>query len=69
MLRQLVMCKADISVMTFSWHFDVPGPWPKFALYHECRNWESIDMWARDQVISGKDLYIILKPASRDVAA
>ena len=62
MLRQLVMCKADTSVMTFSWHPHVPGPWPKFALNHECRNWDSIDTWASKQAIKEGDLGIILKP-------
>ena len=62
MLRQLVMCKADISVMTFSWHPEVPTPWPKFALKHECSNWDSINMWAKDRAIDLADLEIILKP-------
>ena len=62
MLRQLVMCKADISVMTFSWHPHVPGPWPKFELNHECRNWDNINMWARERAIIEGDLEIILRP-------
>ena len=64
MLRQLVMCKADITVMTFSWKEGVPGPWPNFSLEHECRNWESIDMWAKERAIPLEDLDIILKPKS-----
>lgn len=51
MLRQVIMCKADITLMTYSWLPDFPGPWPNFNVEHECVNWESIQQWSKSRAI------------------
>ncbi|KAM0802501.1 hypothetical protein BDR22DRAFT_887289 [Usnea florida] len=47
-LRQNLMCKADVSLETFDWVDNNRAPQPHFDIEHECKNWESIDGWARD---------------------
>ena len=34
--------------MTFDWVDNNRAPQPHFDIEHECKNWESIDGWARD---------------------
>ncbi|PVH78108.1 hypothetical protein DL98DRAFT_590632 [Cadophora sp. DSE1049] len=51
MLRQVVMCKADTTLMTYEWLPDFPGPWPNFGIQHECVNWEKIDNWSKERSI------------------
>lgn len=47
-LRQNLMCKADVSLLTFDWIDNNRAPQPHFDIEHECKNWESIDGWAKD---------------------
>ena len=46
MLRQIIMCHADPSIMTFRYHPEHPIAWPEFDLVHECRSWEMLDHWS-----------------------
>lgn len=45
-LRQLVMCTSDVSVITANWVRDFPGPYPDFSVMHKCRNFEKVLHWS-----------------------
>ncbi|MCJ1445534.1 MAG: hypothetical protein MMC23_006039 [Stictis urceolatum] len=46
-LRQITMCHADISIVTFDWVDHHWQPYPDFAIERECRNWDSIFEYAK----------------------
>ncbi|KJZ74360.1 hypothetical protein HIM_06170 [Hirsutella minnesotensis 3608] len=48
LIRQVLMCHADIALHTFTWKDDYRWPWPNFTVEHECRNWDSVMQWARE---------------------
>lgn len=45
-LRQVVMCYADTSISTMTFHDHYWKTWPEFKFEHSCRNWDAIDTWA-----------------------
>ncbi|PYH68546.1 oxidase ustYa family protein [Aspergillus vadensis CBS 113365] len=47
-LRQNIMCKADISLLTFTWDSTDRAPKPNFVIEHECANWDKVDKWAEE---------------------
>ena len=53
-LRQLVMCRADMAVQTYSWIPTLRIPWASFRTEHECQNWETFDDWASQRAL---DIY------------
>ncbi|KAF6234052.1 hypothetical protein HO173_007882 [Letharia columbiana] len=61
-LRQNLMCKADVSLLTFDWVSNDRAPKPNFDIQHECKNWESIDAWAEDHAFNIFDETILVHP-------
>ncbi|KAJ6036866.1 hypothetical protein N7540_001145 [Penicillium herquei] len=53
MLRQFVMCHADVGVITHNWVEDYPRPYPDFNTWHQCRNFENVLQWAKDHEMQG----------------
>ncbi|KAH8690237.1 hypothetical protein BGW36DRAFT_433189 [Talaromyces proteolyticus] len=47
-LRQNLMCKGDVSLVTFSWVPNDRAPKPNFEVEHECVNWQRLDNWAKE---------------------
>ncbi|KAE8149799.1 hypothetical protein BDV25DRAFT_172657 [Aspergillus avenaceus] len=47
-LRQNIMCKADVALLTFTWDPTDRAPKPDFNVEHECANWDRIDTWAKE---------------------
>lgn len=45
-LRQLVMCRTDVAIQTYSWIPNLRIPWANFETEHECQNWDALDGWA-----------------------
>lgn len=58
------MCRADISVTTYSWlsTCNYQLPWPVFELKHPCRNWATIDEWPAKRAIHIHDLTLVIHP-------
>ncbi|GIZ49803.1 hypothetical protein CKM354_001282800 [Cercospora kikuchii] len=54
MLRQVLMCNADVGIVTFRYVEDNPRPYPNFNNWHSCRNWDSIMEFADSRRV-GKD--------------
>ncbi|MCJ1330069.1 hypothetical protein MMC10_006750 [Thelotrema lepadinum] len=45
-LRQVIMCNGDTSLLTFHWVEGNPFPYPDFNTWHQCRDPEQILEWA-----------------------
>ncbi|KAG1842863.1 hypothetical protein DFJ58DRAFT_805453 [Suillus subalutaceus] len=45
MLRQNIMCRGDVTMLTYDWVEGVKDPFPNFNIPHRCRNFEKILDW------------------------
>ncbi|KAI0137816.1 tat pathway signal sequence [Hypoxylon sp. NC0597] len=61
-LRQVLMCQGDVSLLTYSWIDGYRRPWPNFGVDHTCRDWNSIQGWAREHNIPSLKGPILLHP-------
>lgn len=69
-LREYLMCKPDLSLVTFHWinqtaqHDDPSARFPtnRDQGLHECANWESLDAWAGNHVFDLYDTDLLKKP-------
>ncbi len=52
MLRQFVMCHADVGLITHRFVKDYPQPYPDFNTWHQCRNFESVLQWAKEKQLT-----------------
>ncbi|KDR68280.1 hypothetical protein GALMADRAFT_78890, partial [Galerina marginata CBS 339.88] len=50
-LRQSLMCSADVGMITFEWVRGFNSPYPDFNTRHQCRNFEKILSWASDNAV------------------
>ncbi|KAI1400213.1 tat pathway signal sequence [Hypoxylon fuscum] len=62
LLRQVLMCQGDVSLLTYNWVDDYRRPWPKFDVDHTCRNWDSVQKWAKQHNIPSLKGSILLHP-------
>ncbi|MCJ1465022.1 hypothetical protein MMC07_003637 [Pseudocyphellaria aurata] len=46
MLRQKIMCDADVGVITYNWHENNSGPVANFNTPHKCRNFDRVLDWS-----------------------
>ncbi|KAG1787783.1 uncharacterized protein HD556DRAFT_940453 [Suillus plorans] len=44
-LRQNVMCRGDVTMLTYDWVEGVEDPFPNFNTPHRCRNFEKVLNW------------------------
>ena len=69
-LREYLMCKPDLSLVTFHWinqtaqHGDPSARFPtnRDLGLHECADWESLDAWAGNRVFDLYDTDLLKKP-------
>ncbi|PCG89450.1 hypothetical protein PENOC_106480 [Penicillium occitanis (nom. inval.)] len=54
MLRQTLMCNADIGIIVHEWVEHYPRPYPNFNTWHQCRNFDDIMDWIRGRHIPQK---------------
>ncbi|KAK0625825.1 hypothetical protein B0T14DRAFT_405338, partial [Immersiella caudata] len=45
MLRQVLMCSADLHLIVYDWVEQVHYPWPDFGTDHMCRDYEQVHNW------------------------
>ncbi|KDR73859.1 hypothetical protein GALMADRAFT_71587, partial [Galerina marginata CBS 339.88] len=50
-LRQDLMCSADVGMITFEWVKGHSHPYPDFNTQHKCRNFEKILAWEIDNAV------------------
>ncbi|KZZ91057.1 hypothetical protein AAL_06798 [Moelleriella libera RCEF 2490] len=46
MIRESLVCHADIAIVTYDWVKHRFLPFPNFVVDHECKNWDRIMAWA-----------------------
>ena len=61
-LRQLVMCKADVSLQTYDWLDNNPRPFANFVIEHDCYNFDAIDDWAEQRAFDIMDGTTLVHP-------
>ncbi|KAG1813508.1 uncharacterized protein BJ212DRAFT_1482419 [Suillus subaureus] len=45
MIRQNIMCRSDVTMLTYDWVEGVEDPFPNFNIPHRCRNFEKVLDW------------------------
>ncbi|KDR77533.1 hypothetical protein GALMADRAFT_209863 [Galerina marginata CBS 339.88] len=50
-LRQNLMCSADVGMITFEWVSGHDDPYPDFNTKHRCRVFEKLLAWAADNAV------------------
>lgn len=55
MLRQFVMCHADVGMITHRWVKHYPRPYPDFSTWHQCRNFENVLRWTQDKQLKEEE--------------
>ncbi|KIK38300.1 hypothetical protein CY34DRAFT_809476 [Suillus luteus UH-Slu-Lm8-n1] len=51
MLRQNIMCRGDVTMLTYDWVEGVKDPFPNFDIPHRCRNFEKVLNWVDDHQV------------------
>ena len=51
MLRQSIMCQSDLGVLTYNWVEVQDFPWPNFNTQHQCRDFEKVLKWGKEQEV------------------
>ena len=65
-LREAIMCKADVSIMTFRWVDAIDIPVSSLWSSHECVKWETVEEWANDRRLNLSESGLMVpKPATR----
>ncbi|KAF5866552.1 hypothetical protein ETB97_011437 [Aspergillus alliaceus] len=63
-LRQNIMCNADVGIIPHEWVTQTPDPFANFNTWHKCRDLESVEKWIHEHEIptppDGSDLPIPL---------
>ena len=61
-LRQLIMCRGDVAVQTYTWRPDLLIPWANFEVAHECIDFEAVDNWAEKRAIDIRNPNYLVHP-------
>ncbi|TAQ87319.1 hypothetical protein B7494_g4369 [Chlorociboria aeruginascens] len=56
MLRQKLMCDADVHLLTYNWVEGHDAPHPNFNIPRQCRNFEAVKKYALDHALDGSNL-------------
>lgn len=49
MLRQLILCNADLGVISHHWVENIKDPYADFNQVHKCRDLESVERWISER--------------------
>ncbi|KAL8667705.1 MAG: hypothetical protein Q9202_000560 [Teloschistes flavicans] len=55
MLRQFVMCHADVGIITHRWVQGHPRPYPDFNTWHMCRDFEGVLAWTKERAVKEEE--------------
>lgn len=56
LLRQKLMCDADMTLITYNWITNHYGPHPNFNVQHKCRNFDAAKHWTLQRRINASSL-------------
>lgn len=45
MLRQVIMCNADMHAITYNWVDHTTEPWLDFSINRQCRDYDKVVQW------------------------
>jgi len=62
LLRQVLMCRGDLSLLTYSWIDGYQRPWPEYSVAHTCHNWDNVMKWASENYIESLKGPILMHP-------
>lgn len=69
MLRQFVMCNADVGLVTSQWVADREAPWPDFNTKKVCRDFDGILAWTKaHQLAKGTPMWPSKPPGAKSLA-
>lgn len=63
-LRQILMCSADMHLITYDWVDGWDYPWPDFSTNQFCRDYKSVHEWEKARVANTDTAGGMLKPAN-----
>lgn len=49
-LRQDIMCRGDVAIVTYDWAEGIEDPFPNFNVLRRCRNFEKLLNWVDEHV-------------------
>ena len=58
MLRQLLMCNADVGIISFHWVKGYKRPYPDFNTWHQCRDFDQVLKWTQDHRLRSKSGHV-----------
>ena len=62
LLRQKLMCDADVGLMPMYWVKKHDHPWPDFSTTHKCRNFDDVLDWVDKNQVIVPENFKIQKP-------
>ena len=62
LIRQVLVCHGDVTVVTYDWLHDDPIPMPRWEVEHECVDWNELDAWALNRRVSVSEEGMIVHP-------
>ena len=63
LLRQKLMCDADVGLIPMYWVKHHDHPWPDFSTVHKCRNFDSVWEWASKNQMNLSEGFKLQRPA------
>jgi len=51
MLRQVLMCNADLHVIVYDWVAEVDYPWADFGTNYQCRDYQKVYDWGKENSV------------------
>ncbi|CAA7266708.1 unnamed protein product [Cyclocybe aegerita] len=66
-IRQSLMCSADVAMITYEWVKGFPLPYPDFNTKHQCRNYQKILDWANDNAVHIPKEHVTRLPDTLDM--
>ena len=63
LLRQKLMCDADVGLIPMYWVKNHDHPWPDFSTTHRCRIFEDVRAWVDAHQVQVPEGYKLMKAA------
>lgn len=62
LLRQKIMCDADVGLIPQLWIRDRSIPWPVFSTVHQCRDFDAVLDWVDEHQVRVPEGFDLVKP-------
>jgi hypothetical protein len=61
-LMQNIMCTANIDLITMNWMETQSNPFPDFSINHQCRGFEALVEWRKENIVDIEKWIAMEKP-------